>query len=93
MVATPFLHDSFIHYFTPVYPDAIQPQRQAQREVAEFARYREFSRACIESECTDGRARGVEDTFSPEEKNGGSDPPGSCTRNRPTAARHLGGAP
>ena len=24
MVATPFLHDSFIHYFTPVYPDAIQ---------------------------------------------------------------------
>ena len=24
MVATPFLHDAFIHYFTPVYPDAIQ---------------------------------------------------------------------
>jgi hypothetical protein len=23
MVATPFLYDSFIHYFTPVYPDAI----------------------------------------------------------------------
>jgi hypothetical protein len=22
--ATPFLHDSFIHYSTPVYPDAIQ---------------------------------------------------------------------
>jgi hypothetical protein len=22
--ATPFLYDSFIHYFTPVYPDAIQ---------------------------------------------------------------------
>jgi len=22
--ATPFLHDSFIHYITPVYPDAIQ---------------------------------------------------------------------
>ena len=24
--ATPFLHDSFIHYFTPVYPDAIQAE-------------------------------------------------------------------
>ncbi len=23
-IATPFLHDSFIHYSTPVYPDAIQ---------------------------------------------------------------------
>jgi hypothetical protein len=22
--ASPFLYDSFIHYFTPVYPDAIQ---------------------------------------------------------------------
>src|SRR5215831_17187488 len=25
--ATPFLHDSLIHYFTPVYPDANQPCR------------------------------------------------------------------
>ena len=25
-IATPFLHDSFIHYFTPVYPDAIQAE-------------------------------------------------------------------
>ena len=24
--ATPFLYDSFIHYFTPVYPDAIQAE-------------------------------------------------------------------
>jgi hypothetical protein len=24
VVATPFLHDSLIHDFTPVYPDAIQ---------------------------------------------------------------------
>jgi hypothetical protein len=30
MVATPFLHDSFIHYFTPVYPDANQPCRLLQ---------------------------------------------------------------
>src|ERR1700747_1008123 len=27
--ATPFLCDSFIHYFTPVYPDAIQAQTPA----------------------------------------------------------------
>ncbi len=27
--ATPFLYDSFIHYFTPVYPDAIQATGQA----------------------------------------------------------------
>jgi len=25
--ASPFLYDSFIHYFTPVYPDAIQAIR------------------------------------------------------------------
>ena len=30
MVATPFLHDSSIHYFTPVYPDANQPCRLLQ---------------------------------------------------------------
>src|SRR5215831_11424142 len=28
--ATPFLHDSLIHYFTPVYPDANQPCRLLQ---------------------------------------------------------------
>src|SRR5262249_10794762 len=27
--ATPFLYDSFIHYFTPVYPDAIQAKTPA----------------------------------------------------------------
>ncbi|MGO4881249.1 MAG: hypothetical protein ACLP59_10545, partial [Bryobacteraceae bacterium] len=29
--ATPFLYDSFIHYFTPVYPDAIQAERLAHK--------------------------------------------------------------
>jgi hypothetical protein len=28
-IATPFLHDSFLHYFTPVYPDAIQAEAPA----------------------------------------------------------------
>jgi hypothetical protein len=27
--ATPFLYESFIHYFTPVYPDAIQTRVSA----------------------------------------------------------------
>jgi len=27
--ASPFLYDSFIHYFTPVYPDAIQAKAPA----------------------------------------------------------------
>jgi hypothetical protein len=68
-------------------------QRKAEREVAEFARYRELSRAFIEVNAQICRARPVEDSLSPEEKNSGSDPPGSRTRNRPTAARHLRGAP
>jgi len=29
--ATPFLHDSFIHCFTPVYPDAIRAERPSQQ--------------------------------------------------------------
>src|SRR5712664_4078424 len=29
--ATPFLYDSFIHYFTPVYPDAIHARVRAPR--------------------------------------------------------------
>jgi len=31
-IATPFLYDSFIHYFTPVYPDAIQAKAYATSE-------------------------------------------------------------
>jgi hypothetical protein len=40
MVATPFLYDSFIHYSTPVYPDAIQPglaAPQSGKRVRAFA--------------------------------------------------------
>ena len=43
-------------------------QRKAQREVAEFARYRELSRAFIEVNARICRARPVEETLSPEEK-------------------------
>jgi len=38
MVATPFLYDSFIHYSTPVYPDAIQPGLAAPQSVYGFFR-------------------------------------------------------
>jgi hypothetical protein len=43
-------------------------QRKAQREVAEFARYRELSRALIEVNVQICRARPLDDTLSPEEK-------------------------
>ncbi|MBI1895775.1 MAG: hypothetical protein HYS04_04440 [Acidobacteria bacterium] len=43
-------------------------QRKAEREVAEFARYRELSRAFVEVNAQICRARPVEDTLSPQEK-------------------------
>ena len=43
-------------------------QRKAQREVAEFARYRELSRAFIDVNTQICQARPVEDTLAPEEK-------------------------
>src|ERR1035437_10654156 len=36
LVATPFLYDSFIHYFTPVYPDAIQAEACPAKHSAQF---------------------------------------------------------
>jgi len=43
-------------------------ERKAQREVAEFARYRELSRAFVEVNAQICRARPVEETLSPQEK-------------------------
>jgi len=43
-------------------------QRKAEREVAEFARYRELSRAFIDVNTQICQARPVEDTLAPEEK-------------------------
>src|ERR1051326_846801 len=43
-------------------------QRKAQREVAEFARYRELSRDFIDVNTQICQARPVEDTLAPEEK-------------------------
>jgi hypothetical protein len=41
--ATPFLYDSFIHYSTPVYPDAIQPRLAAPRLYAIPASRKNFA--------------------------------------------------
>lgn len=43
-------------------------QRKAQREVDQFARYRELSRALIDVNIQICRARPVEDTLAPQEK-------------------------
>ena len=43
-------------------------QRKAEREVAEFVRYRELSRAFIDVNAQICRGRPVEETLSPEEK-------------------------
>jgi hypothetical protein len=43
-------------------------QRKTEREVAEFARYREWSRAYIDVNAQICRARPVEESLSPEEK-------------------------
>ena len=43
-------------------------ERKARREVAEFAQYRELSRAFVEVNAQICRARPVEETLSPEEK-------------------------
>ena len=43
-------------------------QRKAAREVAEFGRYRELSRAFVEVNAQICRARPLEDTLSPQEK-------------------------
>jgi hypothetical protein len=43
-------------------------QRKAQREVAEFARYRELSRAFIDVNTQICQARPIEDTLAPEKK-------------------------
>jgi hypothetical protein len=43
-------------------------QRKAEREVAEFSRYRELSRALIDVSAQICRARPVEETLSSEEK-------------------------
>ena len=56
-------------------------QRKAEREVAAFRKYRELSRTLVETNEKICRARPVEDTLSPQEKNGGNRPSGSRAGN------------
>jgi hypothetical protein len=51
--------------------------RKAQGEVAEFQRFRELSRNLLDVNEKICRTRPVEDTLTPQEKNGGNDPAGS----------------
>src|SRR5215831_17136544 len=54
--ATPFLYDSFIHYFTPVYPDANQPCRLLQCHPA----YIDLSESAQKSEPRGGGTRTIQ---------------------------------
>lgn len=59
--------------------------RKAQHEVAEYHRFRELSRDLLEVNEKICQARPVEDTLTPQEKNGRSGPAGSRPRSRSTA--------
>lgn len=63
--------------------------RKAQREVDAFHRFRELSQRLLEVNERICRARRVQDTLSPEEKKGRSDPPGNRARSRATARCDL----
>ena len=51
--------------------------RKAQREVEAFHRFRQLSQDLLEINERICRARPIEDTLTPEEKNSRGDPPGS----------------
>lgn len=66
-------------------------QRKAEREVAGFRTYRELSRTLIDTNEKICRARPVEDTLTPPEKNGGNDPSGSRTGSKHATASRFSG--
>jgi hypothetical protein len=70
---------------TESFPSAAA-QRKAEREVAGFRKYQELNRTLIETNEKICRARPVEDTLTPQEKNGGNDPSGSRTGSKHIAA-------
>lgn len=60
-------------------------QRQAEREIEAFRRYRQLERTFVEVNEKICRVRPVEDTFSTEEKNDRSDPDRDRARSNDTA--------
>ncbi len=65
--------------------------RKAEREIAEFRKYQQMSRDFIDVNEKICRLRPVQDTLTPQEKNGRSGPPGSRPRSRSAAASGVRG--
>ena len=66
--------------------------RKAELEIAEFRRYRQLSRELVQVSERVCRLRPVEETSTPQEKNGRSDPPRGHARNKSSIARRLPGS-
>jgi len=64
-------------------------RRKAEREVAEYHRFRELSGSLVEVNEKICRSRSVEDTLTPQEKNGGSDPRRNRARSNDAVVPHL----
>jgi hypothetical protein len=67
--------------------------RKTQREVEAFHRFRQLSQDLLEVNEKICRVRPLEDTLTPEEKNGASDPPRNHPRSRTTPACCISGLP
>ena len=67
-------------------------QRKAEREIAAFRQYRELSQTLIETNEKICRARPVEDTLTPQGKNGGNHPAGGRAGMKRAAPAGLSGA-
>src|SRR5271167_1130909 len=67
-------------------------QRKAEREIAAFRQFQELIRTLIETNEKICRVRPVEDTLTPQEKNGGNDPSGSRAGNKRGTPARLSGA-
>src|SRR5260370_40660642 len=63
--------------------------RKAQREVAACHRFRQLSQELLEVNETICPARPVQDTLSPQKKNGQNDPSRNRARNRSVLADHF----
>ena len=68
------------------------PQRSARRsaKIAAFRQYQQLSRSFVTVNEKICQLRPVEDTLTPEEKNGRGHPAGGRPRNRPPADGHFG---
>ena len=66
--------------------------RKAQRQVAAFYRFRELSGELLDVNEKICSARPVEDTLTPQEKNGGNDPAGNRTGSKRDSATCFRGA-